>query len=691
MSSILGYILLALGFGFVIFWHELGHFLAAKWAGVKVEQFAVGFGTAAVAWRKGLGFRLRGTRTEYERRCREYLLAQEAGNATTPELADSTTDDQKLDTAGRALGLGETEYRLNWLPLGGYVKMLGQDDMNPNAVVNDPRAYNTQTISKRMVIVSAGVIMNIILAAMLFFVLFMIGFDVPPSVVGSVQPGSPAQTAGVQVGDRIVKLNGDEQLDFTKIWLSVALLPDDKPVPLELQRADSTNKETLTIHAARSAADTRGILVLGISPSRELKGVNPKLLASDEQFDPKFDPISFAQVGPDEVITQVEDHAIDNPHTTYHLLDRALQRADGKPVKITVRKTDGQTKTEYIHPAFAPPFSGNDVDFFGMVPRAKVFQLTRKSVVKDKLLPGDVITSITVLGPNDSIENPGEHVLREKLNLAGQEGNKVEVTVLRGDKLIKLPEAIVPDLSVSGGKKGFGILLDLDLAHAVVGSFRDDSSAKQAGVPRGATIVSIDGQPVKDWTDLQRIGRTLAPNKPVAVVVNTLDSHAPQTYQLSPGPAEIARIASYRYTHMLRLQERIDPRRTSNPLIAAQWGVRETRDLIIQFYITLKRMTQGSIPLSNAMGPVGIVQAGARLADRGNDWLIWFLAQISANLAVVNFLPIPIVDGGLFLFLIIEKLQGKPLSSRTQSIAQVVGLALIVSVFIFVTYQDIVR
>ena len=61
--------------------------------------------------------------------------------------------------------VGETEYRLNWIPLGGYVKMLGQDDLNPNATSEDPRAYNRKSISKRMVIVSAGVIMNVILAA----------------------------------------------------------------------------------------------------------------------------------------------------------------------------------------------------------------------------------------------------------------------------------------------------------------------------------------------------------------------------------------------------------------------------------------------------------------------------------------------------------------------------------------------
>ena len=102
-------------------------------------------------------------------------------------------------------------------------------------------------------------------------------------------------------------------------------------------------------------------------------------------------------------------------------------------------------------------------------------------------------------------------------------------------------------------------------------------------------------------------------------------------------------------------------------------------------------MVQGSVPASGAMGPVGIFQAGYKLAHKGNDWLIWFLSMISANLAVVNFLPIPIVDGGLFTFLIIEKLQGKPISARTQSIAQIVGLALIVSVFLFVTYQDILR
>ena len=131
--TILGYVLLALGFGFVIFWHELGHFLAAKWAGIKVEQFAVGFGTALLAWRKGIGFRVGTTRAGVRAAMSANTSAHEGGNETSLRDHRCDTDDRAFDAAGRALGLGETEYRLNWIPLGGYVKMLGQDDMNPNA------------------------------------------------------------------------------------------------------------------------------------------------------------------------------------------------------------------------------------------------------------------------------------------------------------------------------------------------------------------------------------------------------------------------------------------------------------------------------------------------------------------------------------------------------------------------------
>src|SRR5436190_21319849 len=90
--------LLVIGFGFVIFWHELGHFLAAKWVGIRVEQFAVGMGHAIVSWRKGMGFQLGTSGRRYEK-----LQTAAAEGDTSVDLSR----------------YGETEYRLNWIPIGG--------------------------------------------------------------------------------------------------------------------------------------------------------------------------------------------------------------------------------------------------------------------------------------------------------------------------------------------------------------------------------------------------------------------------------------------------------------------------------------------------------------------------------------------------------------------------------------------
>src|SRR3954470_23790174 len=200
LPYIFSILLLVFGFGFVIFWHELGHFLAAKWVGIRVEQFAVGFGQAILAWRKGIGFRVGTTQREYDKRLKDYVETKEA-HLQLKERA--TWTHEQLAHAANELGLGETEYRLNWIPLGGYVKMLGQDDLNPTAQSEDPRAYNRKSIRARMLVVSAGVIMNVILAAIFFMIVFLMGFNVQPSMVGMIQTNSPAQQAGLAVGDRV--------------------------------------------------------------------------------------------------------------------------------------------------------------------------------------------------------------------------------------------------------------------------------------------------------------------------------------------------------------------------------------------------------------------------------------------------------------------------------------------------------
>ncbi len=127
-------LLLVFGFGLVIFVHEFGHFLAAKAVGIKVEVFALGFGPRLFGLRRG-----------------------------------------------------ETDYRISAIPLGGYIKMLGQDDLHPEARVDDERAFCNKSVGQRFVVIFAGVVMNVICALLVFVVLFRFtGVDFQRAEVGAV-------------------------------------------------------------------------------------------------------------------------------------------------------------------------------------------------------------------------------------------------------------------------------------------------------------------------------------------------------------------------------------------------------------------------------------------------------------------------------------------------------------------------
>jgi regulator of sigma E protease len=696
--SVLSIVALILGFGFVIFVHELGHFLAAKWAGVRVDQFAVGFGHALLAWRKGIGVRIGTTRPEYDSRVREHLAASDVQRSTSDA---QLTDDQRFELAAEELDLGETEYRLNWIPLGGYVKMLGQDDLRPGASVEHPKAYNSKSIGKRMVIVSAGVIMNVILAAIGFMIVFLMGFNTPPAQVGSIIPGSPAQQtvraddgslSPLQVGDEILTFNDKRQHDFTKISLSVALAREDSPSRMTVKRVDGTIDELL-VRPTRYEGAPAGFVSLGIGKPLELRGGDERLQAFPEGIDERqFLPESLS-IRPGDTITHLNGEPVD-AHTDYYKLDRLIQASQGDPVHLTVQDRDAQVRTELLHPRLQTPAPGVTLSIAGMVPRLLVDHVSEESPLFGQLMPGDVIVELEAAG--DRRSDPAFAELSEWLSEAGQQGRPVKLTVLRDGQLLSL-DPVVP-VRLPGGRFGMRMGLGYYDPTPVVAAITEGGPASNR-VPRSARITAVNSQTVETWFDVHRQLRQSTAGATVELAY-TAQGGQTGTAELVLSRSDLQELNWIRYGHALTLDasgfvsvlhDRIVPRQTSNPLIAAWWGVTETRDFIIKFYLTLQRMVERTVSYKNLMGPVGIVQAGTHFAWRGTDWLIWFLAMISANLAVVNFLPIPIVDGGLFTFLILEKIKGKPISARTQAIAQVVGMALILSVFLLVTYQDILR
>jgi regulator of sigma E protease len=142
------FIKVLIGFSIIIFVHELGHFAAAKWMGVRVDRFALGFFYRVCGYRRGEGFTF-GPRPTYK----------------PEELA--------------ARGFGETDYCINALPFGGYVKMLGEDDIVVNEETGevkpsaDPRAFTNKSVGRRMVVVSAGVICNMLFAVLVYAAIFL--------------------------------------------------------------------------------------------------------------------------------------------------------------------------------------------------------------------------------------------------------------------------------------------------------------------------------------------------------------------------------------------------------------------------------------------------------------------------------------------------------------------------------------
>jgi len=260
----LAYILL--GFSLIIFLHELGHFVVARACSVKCLAFSIGIGPRMLGWRQGAG-------VSFGKDPFDPDTAKKADPETRLEHAEAATTHSDLPTSAEIpphpKTVGDTDYRISWLPLGGYVRMLGQDDMDPTKISNDPNAFNRRPIWQRMCIVSAGVIMNVIFAAVVFSIIFSpgIGVEFPPAIVGVVTKDSPADKAGLKIGDQVLSINGQKplgQLEFTDLQMVAALSTGTEAIRLEIKPSDGGPVVTKSITPTRS--DATGFLAFGVDP-----------------------------------------------------------------------------------------------------------------------------------------------------------------------------------------------------------------------------------------------------------------------------------------------------------------------------------------------------------------------------------------------------------------------------------------
>lgn len=719
---LLEFIYLVLGFGFLIFVHELGHFAVAKWVNIRCPQFAIGFGQALCSWRKGIGLVRGSTEAEYERRCIDKLKADgvkpEAKGPHTgtaridtepvPEKHQSAYTGRQIYAVGDELGLGETEYRLNFLPLGGYVKMMGQEDMDPNAKSDHPNAYNNKPIWARACVISAGVVMNMIFGAIFLTIAFLIGVEFPAATVGAVQPGMPAATTfaqgyeddlrylGLREGDVITSVNGKTPEDFKDVAIAVALGSSSKTVELVVKRRGVEDELTFNLQPERQKSGEK-LLSAGFEAGPGLnigsfKGVEGEIAAWHAQ---RIDAFPFETR---DRLSQIRIAAVnDQPIDTYTDYLLAFDKSDGQPVRVTFVDPLASSESRSFDVPAQPTlvrYADEPSNLLGLVPAGKLSFVAEDSAADEAgLQVGDVVVRIGTLNwPTDTM------AIAELI--AKDPAADHRIVVLRAGERID-----VGSVTPNDGK--FGVIIGPALDQPIVADLIDDSAAASlAGqdpfIP-GTRITKLNNTPIQTWTDLQRalqvalvplVGQTDQQVQLTLESVPPIAGAQPETAQITLGQDDYAAVmsAGWQPDHSQYFpMTRFELLQADGLGEALAIGADKTGDFVMQTYITLLRLIQGNVKLYNLRGPVGIVDTGTAVAERGIPYLLFFLGLISVNLAVINFLPIPIVDGGHMVFLAWEKITGKPPSEKVQIYSLYVGLAVIGTVFIATFYFDVMR
>jgi len=222
-----------------------------------------------------------------------------------------------------------------------------------------------------------------------------------------------------------------------------------------------------------------------------------------------------------------------------------------------------------------------------------------------------------------------------------------------------------------------------------VGQVQPESAAEQGGILPGDVIVSIDGRTIQRFEDVQQAVR-LNPNVPMTIVVRR-DAQE-KTLQVTPSRTELTDRFGNRYeVGLLGIARSGMEYAKRDPLTAVVQAGAETWNLTAGTLGALWQMVQGTRGTDELGGPLRIAQMSGEVAQSGVVAVFWFMAVLSINLGLINLFPVPILDGGHLLFYAAEALRGKPLGQRAQEYGFRIGFALVLTLMVFATWNDVVH
>jgi len=687
----LSVIMVVVGISLLIFVHELGHFLVAKWCNVHVQTFSIGLGPAI----PGCSFRW-----------------------------------------------GETTYKIGFIPLGGYVKMVGEgaDEADGN---DDPRSFKNKSVSQRMAIISAGVTMNIIFGFACFVYVYMAhGEKRVPAVIDGIEAGSAAWQNGIHSGDVVQQIGSKRHPYFDDFQFQVMNSVRGEKLdlvfgPPGVPEEDLTH---LKVEPQRRDQDQKPIVGVNSPPGLQLYPesfkkyrpfpVRKESAAAEAQPSFEFgDEIvgTSDPVHPDD-LEKVVPLPVDprNPgdpeHRDYFEFYRRLERLAGKPMVIQVRRQESAQIENLLVPGeFYYVLDGLLMEMGEIValrfdsPAEKV-GLQVKDVIEEVHLTDNQNHTLrfttkarqAVTGESAEALDPTRLPFELSKWASSKSGDrKVTLVVRRGASTQSFTldwddrwrfnneGTIPPRWSMSIPCLGIAYQVNTTVAQVVPGSAVAKLGIRPGDVVQAFRFKNVGKKPTDEpqydaWIDLK--SNDWAQVFMYCQAANLKDV----TLRLRRDNIEISlravRDKSWPMADRgiaLMPDTRLVKAENAGQAVAMGW--QRTWDFITGIYGNLRSLATNRVSHEMMSGPIGVVELAYTVADEDNYQFILFLAIISINLAIVNFLPIPVLDGGHMMFLIYEKLCRRPASRQIRVATTYLGLALIVSLMVFVIYLDLKR